>query len=128
MRDEPLVASVEVRGQDDSDPEEVDELARSLQQELLAVGVDDAQPAMAGRPARGAKAGDALQLGAILVATSPVALQGVIEAVRHWAGMRPVRKVTITIADDTLSLEGATQSEQEDLVKAFLARHGDEGE
>ena len=76
MRDEPLVASVEVRGQDDSDPEEVDELARSLQQELLAVGVDDAQPAMAGRPARGAKAGDALQLGAILVATSPVALQG----------------------------------------------------
>ncbi|SHN87861.1 hypothetical protein SAMN05660350_04256 [Geodermatophilus obscurus] len=129
MSDRPLTASIEVTGPADTDAQEMDELAHSLRQDLLDVdGIDDARPATAGPAPTGTKAGEALQVGALAVSMAPVALQGVIDVVRHWSSRRPVRKVSVTIGDDTLTLEGATVAQQEQLVAAFLDRHGDRGE
>src|SRR3712207_2776665 len=117
MSQHPLAAAIEVTGPADTDPQEMDELARSLRQELLAAdGIDDARPATAGPAPAGSKAGEALQVGALAVSVAPVALQGVIDVVRHWSSRRPVRKVSITIGKDTLTLEGATAGQQEQLV------------
>lgn len=123
----PLVASVELLGPSDSDAQELDELTRSLRDELLAAGVDDARPVTTGSAPTGSKAGEAIQLGALAVAMAPAALQGAIDTVRAWGARRPVRKVTITIANDSLTLDAATAAEQGQLVKAFLDRHGDVG-
>jgi hypothetical protein len=129
MSDRPLVASIEVTGPADTDAQETDELAHSLREELLtADSIDDVRPATAGPAPAGTKAGEALQVGALAVSVAPVALQGVIDVVRHWSSRRPVRKVSVTIGDDTLTLEGATAAQQEQLVAAFLDRHGDPGE
>jgi hypothetical protein len=125
----PLAATIQVTGPADTDAQEMDELARNLRQELLATdGIDDARPATSGPPPAGSKAGEAFQIGALAVSVAPVALQGVIDAVRSWSGRRPVGKVSITIADDTLTLEGATAAQQEHLVAAFLDRHGERGD
>lgn len=128
MDGEALAASIEVSGPEDTDAEELDELTRSLREKLLAAGADDARPATAGPAPAGTKAGEVIEVGALAVAVAPVALQGVVDAVRHWGGRRPVRKVTITIAEDTLTLEGATAAQQEALVAAFLGRHGDDAD
>ena len=129
MSTHPLAASIELTGLADTDAQEMDELARSLRQELLAAdGIDDARPATAGPAPAGSKAGEALQVGALAVSVAPVALQGVLDVVRHWRSRRPVRKVTVTIGEDTLALEGATAAQQEQLVAAFLDRHGDRAE
>jgi hypothetical protein len=128
MDGEMLAASVMVTGPEDTDAQELDELTRSLREELLAAGVEDARPATAGPSPAGTKAGEVLQLGALAVAMSPVALQGVIDVVRHWGNRRPVRKVTITVADDALTLEGASAAQQQALVESFLDRHGGAGE
>jgi hypothetical protein len=127
MNSEPLAALVEVEGLDDADVQELDELRRSLQDELLTLGVDDAHPVSAGRPPEGSKAGETLQLGALAVAVAPVGLQAMIQAVRDWRSRRAVRKVTITIADASLTLESATTAQQEQLVQEFLERHAKRG-
>ena len=120
-----LIASVELEGPADTDPQELDELARSLQETLLDAGVEDARPATAGPAPVGTKAGEALQLGALAVAVAPGAVQGMLEAVTQWRSRRAVRTVTITIAGDSLTLDSATPDQQEQLVQAFLDRHGD---
>lgn len=125
--DDSLTATVTLEGAADSDAEELDELTMSLREELLAQGVDDARRSALGAAPHGTKAGEMFQLGALVVALSPVALQGVIDGVRQWEAGRSVRKVTITVAGDSLTLERATQAEQDQLVKAFLDKHGDQG-
>src|SRR5688500_8765451 len=68
-----------------ADSERVDALARTLRAELLALDVDDVQPVSSGAAPPGARAVDALAVGALLVDLSQSAgLVAVIGAVRAW--------------------------------------------
>ena len=110
----------------DSDAEELADLAGQLHAELL--GVDDASvgPLPAGAVPEGAKGlGD---VAGWLVAQFGTldGLRALVAAVRGFAS-RTGRTVEVSIGGDPLKVTGATSQQQEQLIDAWLARHGPGG-
>lgn len=124
MADDLVIARVRVAGPVDSDAAETDHLTRNLRDELLQTDVEEVRQQSAGPAPDGSKAGEVLQVGALLVAVAPIAVQAVVDAVRRWQDRQRGASVTITIDGDTLELDRATPEVQEELLKAFLGRHG----
>lgn len=110
----------------DSDAEELADLAGQLHAELL--GVDDASvgPLPAGAVPEGAK-----RLGDVagwLVAQFGTldGLRALVGAVRGFAS-RTGRTVEVSIGGDPIKVTGATSEQQQQLIDAWLARHGPGG-
>lgn len=117
-----------MRGYDDSDERERDELGVQLAQELGEIA--DVRHAPAARPP-GAKSAEALawaQLVVALAGTLPV----VVGAIQSWldrrAGASHGRRasVKLRLGEDEIALESAPDDDQEALVRAFLERHADD--
>ena len=110
----------------DSDAEELADLAGQLHAELL--GVDDASvgPLPAGAVPEGAKGlGD---VAGWLVAQFGTldGLRALVAAVRGFAA-RAGRTVEVSIGGDPIKVTGATSQQQQQLIDAWLARHGPDG-
>ena len=110
----------------DSDAEELADLAGQLHAELL--GVDDASigPLPAGSVPEGAKGlGD---VAGWLVAQFGTldGLRDLVAAVRGFAS-RTGRTVEVSIGGDPIKVTGATSQQQQQLIDAWLARHGPGG-
>jgi len=110
----------------DSDAEELADLAGQLHAELL--GVDDAS--VGPLPARAVPEG-AKGLGDVagwLVAQFGTldGLRALVAAVRGFA-LRTGRTVEVSIGRDSLKVTGATSQQQQQLIDAWLARHGPGG-
>ena len=110
----------------DSDAEELADLAGQLHAELL--GVDDASvgPLPAGAVPEGAKGlGD---VAGWLVAQFGTldGLRALVAAVRGFAA-RTGRTVEVSIGGDPIKVTGATSQQQQQLIDAWLARHGPDG-
>ncbi|MBT3153737.1 hypothetical protein HTV45_23190 [Streptomyces sp. CHD11] len=115
-------------GGQDSDQEELDELALQLRERLLELDVDGVELSRSGDIPAGAKPVDAITVGALAVTAAPFVLRSVLDLVRTWIETRPVRTVSITLGDDTLDVEAVSSAEQQRLIDAFLAAHGPEPE
>jgi len=107
----------------DSDAEELADLGDQLRAELLEFDVASVTPLPAEDAPPGAKG-----LGEVagwLVAQFGTldALRAVISGVRAWAA-RTQRTVEITMDGDTLKLDAATPRQQQEIIDAWLARHG----
>jgi hypothetical protein len=110
----------------DSDAEELADLAGQLHAELL--GVDDATigPLPAGAVPEGAKGlGD---VAGWLVAQFGTldGLRALVAAARGFAS-RTGRTVEVSIDGDPIKVTGATSQQQQQLIDAWLARHGPAG-
>jgi hypothetical protein len=110
----------------DSDAEELADLAGQLHAELL--GVDDASVGLlpAGPVPEGAKGlGD---VAGWLVAQFGTLgeLRALVAAVRGFAS-RTGRTVEVSIGGDPIKVTGATSQQQQQLIDAWLARHGPAG-
>jgi hypothetical protein len=108
----------------DLDSEEVERLTSSLRSELLALDVDDVARPSAGPAPAGAKAVDALALGALVVrlAARRELLAGVVGAVRTFLGARGGRTVKLAIDGDVLEVTGVSSSQQDRLIEAWVER------
>ncbi|MFC8368818.1 hypothetical protein ACFUIT_12680 [Streptomyces sp. NPDC057239] len=115
-------------GGQDSDQEELDQLALQLRERLLELDVEDVEPVRSGDVPDGAKPVDALAVGALAVTLAPIALRSVLDLVRTWIENRPVRTVSVTLGEDSLELEAVSSADQRRIVDAFLAAHGPEAE
>ena len=94
----------------DTDPEDRERLGTQLRNELRALDVDDVAVVDGGPPPDGAKSGAAAPLTEWLV--------------KDWLVRRSAgHTVKLTIDGDTLELDGATQSERDELVATFVRRH-----
>jgi hypothetical protein len=107
----------------DSDVEELADLGDQLRAELLEFDLASVTPL----PAEGAPPG-AKGLGQVagwLVAQFGTldSLWTVINGVRAWAA-RTQRTVEITMDGETLKIGAATTQQQQELIDAWLARHG----
>jgi len=107
------------------EPEQLDELARSLRRELLELDVDDVEPATAGAAPAGTRGLELAVIGALLVKAqaSGELLGKVVGVLRHWlraAPQAPARTVRVTLGDRTLELGNATDEQQQQLVEEFL--------
>lgn len=108
------------------DPDAGERLARRLRVELSELDVESV--ALAGGEAApdGAKGGDAVTLGALVVALSASGgvFTALIETVRDWLERQSARhRVTVTIDGDTIEVERASAGQQQALVDAFVQRH-----
>lgn len=111
----------------DMDDEARDRLARLLRAELSGHdGVESAVMERAEGAPAGTKSGDAVTIGAILVAFSAQGgvLAGLVDTVRDWLGRTSGRhKVSVTINGDTIEIEQATSAQQQELLDTFVRRH-----
>jgi hypothetical protein len=105
--------------------DELERLTGSLRAELLELDVDSVERAKQGPAPDGARALDALVVGALVVrfARSSEALGAVARTVRAWLRLQPQRRVRIELDGDVLELTGASDQESERLVDAWIERH-----
>jgi hypothetical protein len=110
----------------DTDPEDRERLGMQLRNELRALDVDDVAVVGGGPLPDGAKSGAAAPLTEWLVTLSAGGgvFVTVIATIKDWLGRRSAgHTVKLTIDGDTLELDGATQSERDELVATFVRRH-----
>jgi hypothetical protein len=109
---------------DELDDEDVMELAQNLRSELLDLNLDAVEFASTDAPV-GSKA-DVATLSTLLLtlAASGGVLTSVIGTLRDWLLRQPTPiTVEVSIGSDTFRVEGATSSEREQLLAAFVAKH-----
>lgn len=97
MTSEPLRLLVSVGLQDAaSDDEARDEAARLLRRELEEAGLGEVDLARAGDLPPGAKAGEAVLIGALALSVLPGTLALLLAVTRDWAGRRAGRTLTFS--------------------------------
>lgn len=108
----------------DADLEALDELTRSLREELLELDVDSVSAPVAGPAPAGSKGLELAAIGALLVQVrgSVQVVSAVVTAVRSWLqrGSSPNRTLKVTVDGRTLELSAATAEQQQQVVDEFV--------
>ncbi|MDT7798567.1 MAG: hypothetical protein QOI78_2000 [Actinomycetota bacterium] len=81
----------------------------------------------AGELPEGAKAADPVTIGSLVVAFSAAGgvFPGLVETLREWLGRQAGKhRIKVTVDGDTVELERATAAERQQLIDAFVRRHG----
>jgi hypothetical protein len=120
---ESIELSLAVEGGPDTDAREVSDLTASLRKRLLELDVNDVELVRSEDVPEGAKPGDAINLGALLVTLAPAAMTAVVTFLKDWLATRPVRTAKVTIDGDSLELSNVSTEDQDKLAQAFIARH-----
>lgn len=107
---------------DDMDAAELDELTRSLRDEVLELPVDSVVAPSAGSPPAGAKVIDPTSVGTLLVTMSGAGglLVAVVETIRAWLTSRGDQRVVLELGEAKLELSTATATERQELISRFL--------
>jgi hypothetical protein len=101
------------------EPSKLADLTRNLRAELLGIDTEDVRPATVPAPA-GAKAGETIAVGALVVSLTPVVVTAVIDVVASWLRRQPT---DIEVEIDGSRLKGeVTRQQQDALVAAYLDR------
>jgi hypothetical protein len=107
----------------DADQAELAELALALREDLRDVDLESVQLASGGERPTGAKSGDVMAWGTLVVGiASSGALTALINAVSAWITRQRSASVRLKIGDDELELTGASSDDQRRLIDAWLAR------
>lgn len=113
---------LELLGLPDTDKDELGCLGNQLRRSLLELDVEDAQFE---RPSKGvpsgAKGGELIAAGTVVVTVAPLILRQVLQLVETWLKNRPVRGVKVELDDRVIELSDASAVERERLINAFLA-------
>jgi hypothetical protein len=106
--------------------EEKAELTQKLREELLSLDVETVDLVGAGKMPLGAKGIDPVLWGQLLLslAASGGVLTTLINILPDWLNRHNQRSVTLKIGDDTLEVTGISSEEQQELIDAWLNRHG----
>ena len=122
MAGERLSLKVELGAGAGTGAEEQDELTRALREELLELDVEDVERPAEAAP-EGARAGEAIALGTLLVTLGQGALGIVSSAIGRWVARRGGRSVTLELDGDRIELGGVSEEDQRRLIETFVARH-----
>lgn len=121
MSDARLTLRIELDVGEHVDAEERDDAARALRSDLLELDVQVARPVVAAPD--GARGGEAMALGTLLVSLGPNVLASVCDAVRGWMQRSGGRRVQLELDGDQIELTGVSKEDQRRLVELFVARH-----
>ncbi|MEV2231867.1 hypothetical protein AB0H69_25335 [Streptomyces phaeochromogenes] len=114
-------ALIELRGDTDSDLEELESLTLELRERLLELDVDGVDPVQQETVPAGTKVGGALTAGALIVAVGLPALRMVLDLLKTWIENRPVRTVSVTIGENALEIQAVSSADQRRLIETFIA-------
>lgn len=117
--------AVEVNVEDDSDAEELAQLAARLQAELFCLDVQSVTSIPDGRMSESSKGVSLLATGGLLVRFlgRQETLQSIIDSVRLWLGRQHARSIKLTLDGDSLELSRVSTAEQEQLIELWMMRH-----
>jgi hypothetical protein len=120
---EALAVRVEIASHGDVDDARLEELTASLRRELSELDVDAVERVEGDPGPEGAKVGDVLVLGALVVkvARSAASVAGVVRALQDWAA-RGGRTVKLDVGGDTIEVTGASRGQQDRLIQAWIER------
>lgn len=116
--------TIEIDVGPDAEAAELDEAARQLRRELLDLDVDDVTRPVETAPA-GARGVDVAALGSLLVTAGQSAIGAIAAVLGSWLSRQSQRSVKLQIGEDTIELTDASVEQQQLLLDAFLARHGE---
>ncbi len=125
--EQPLELRLTLEPEAEADAEEIERLGRLLRSELAALDVDHIAPVTTAELPQGAKGGEVASLLEWLITMSETGgvLVTVVATLQDWLGRRgAAHKVKLTIDGDSLELDGATPTEQSELIETFVRRHG----
>jgi hypothetical protein len=95
-------------------------MANNLREALLDADVDDVRQGTAGSAPTGAKSGEVLAVGALVVTLAPTVVGSLMAMVSSWLSRQPS---DVEVEIDGQRFRGAvTRSQREDLVAAYLRR------
>ncbi|MDC7336414.1 hypothetical protein [Streptomyces lydicus] len=113
--------TLDLAGASDTDAEELQSLAEQLRRALMELDVEDVQLARRSAAApEGAKPGEALAVGALVVTTAPLLVRQVLQLVDTWLRNRPVRSVKVELDGASIELGHASAEDQRRLIDAFV--------
>jgi hypothetical protein len=113
-------------GGPDTDTEEVARLAEQLRRRLLELDVEAVDLVRTDDIPAGAKAIEAISLGALAVTVAGGTVKAVVDLARTWIAARPIRGAKVTVDGESLELTGASAADLERLTRAFTDRHTSE--
>jgi hypothetical protein len=111
---------------DEADLAHLDALTRQLRIELLEREVGRVEPAPGGPAPPGTRSGELAAVGALLVSVAGKAglLPAVIDTIKGWlTRVRQPVVVKVELNGDVLEISGASATEREQVIDAWLARH-----
>jgi hypothetical protein len=119
----PIELVVRVDAGPDADDRERAELAFRLRDDLDQLDDASVQLARGGTAEPGAKTGDPVEWGTLIVsAVTSGALSAVLKTAHAWLARRRGTSLSVKIGDDELVLTGASTSEQRRVIEDWLAR------
>ena len=124
MNEAPLIVTLKLTFPDGSTPEEQEETARRLHQDLMetdVLSVEHAADALAPAGAKGLPAG--LDTLLVTLAGSGSILATVIGTIANWLTERKKCGVTIKLDDDEITVTNPTAEDQRKLIEAWVTRH-----
>jgi hypothetical protein len=108
-----------------ADDEERAVLALRLREDLADLDVESVRLASGGEPGPGAKSGDAVAWGTLLVGiVSSGALTALVNTVNAWVARQRGGSVRVRIGEDELVLTGASSEDQRRVIDDWLAHRG----
>jgi hypothetical protein len=115
--------TVAIRGRQTADAAEVVEIADRLREQLLETDARSVEPARSGRPPPGAKGGELLEFGKLVVELSPTVLPAVVAVVRAFLARPDTDKLVLEMDGDRLEIEGASAEQEDKALAAWVQRH-----
>lgn len=116
---------LELIGLSDTDDDELLSLGSQLRRSLLELDVAAAELARSpGDVPVGAKSGELIAAGAVVVTAVPFVLRQVLSLAEIWLQNRPVRGIKVELDGRTMELSDSSDVERERLIDAFLAHGG----
>jgi hypothetical protein len=95
MMAESIELTLLVKPAADADPEELDHATRSLRAELQDLPIDSISLATAGEVPAGAKAGDAVAIGSLVLSLAPIVMPVLIDFLKSWIARKEGRLIVI---------------------------------
>lgn len=104
-----------------ADPEEVEELTRSLRDELLQLDVHTVNLVNAGLAPEGTKGFGLLEVGALIVKFgSSGALGKVVDTIRRWAALGANRSAKLVVDSESIEVTGISTAQQQQLIDEWV--------
>ena len=97
---------------EDADPDELDRQTRQLCEELQDLAIESAGPLKTREVPEGAKAVEAVTLGALSLAVLPVVIPKLVEFLQSWVNRAEYRKIKVKtqVGDRSIELEYAPEN------------------
>jgi hypothetical protein len=102
-----------------ADARELDELTRSLSNELRQTEVHSVERVSEGEAPSGSK-GDPITLGLLAVTLAPIAATKVFDILVDWVKRAQGRTIKVTLGQNTIELSEASKDEREKLLNKWL--------